>query len=118
VNRLNLKLSGIGVSNGIAIAKARVIVEETLQIAIDHDVTVSTELDRLNDAVAQSVSDLQRVYETTKEKLGEDHAQIFEAHMLILQDPEFVTPIRSKISEENVCRVCTSRNLGANGGLV
>jgi phosphoenolpyruvate-protein phosphotransferase (PTS system enzyme I) len=102
LNLENQKFRGIGVSNGIAIAKARVIVEETIQVIENHDVTAADELDRLNHAIEQSLSGLTRVFETTKEKLGEDHAQIFEAHMLILQDPEFVSAIQRKITEENV----------------
>ncbi len=102
VNVLSLKVKGIGVSNGIAIAKARVLIEEETQVAEDHNITISDELNRLNDALEKSVGELQSVYETTKEKLGEDHAQIFEAHMLILQDPEFSSAIQNKISDENV----------------
>jgi phosphoenolpyruvate-protein phosphotransferase (PTS system enzyme I) len=99
---VNLKLQGIGVSNGIAIAKARVMVEEEIQVIENHDVTASVELDRLSTAVDKSLLGLKRVYETTKKKLGEEHAQIFEAHMLILKDPEFVSAIERKITEENV----------------
>lgn len=99
---MSTRFRGIAASNGIAIARALVLKDTTPEVVERHDVVVDTELDRVQTAIAASKADLNRLYDTTKQKLGESHAQIFKAHMLILDDPEFVDSIKSFITGNQV----------------
>ncbi|WP_413301627.1 phosphoenolpyruvate--protein phosphotransferase [Bacillus sp. 1P10SD] len=95
-------LNGIAASNGIAIAKAYRLVEPDLSF---EKVTVedsAAEVDRFRQAMAQSKSELEAIRDRAKIDLGADKAAIFEAHLLVLSDPELNTPIEDKIKSENV----------------
>lgn len=52
-------------------------------------------------ALEQSLTELEDIYNAKLETLGEDKAQIFQAHMMILQDPEWTKDIESKIKDES-----------------
>ena len=95
-------LNGIAASNGIAIAKAYRLVEPDLSF---EKVTVedsAAEIDRFRQAMAQSKSELEAIRDRAKIDLGADKAAIFEAHLLVLSDPELNAPIEDKIKSENV----------------
>ncbi|MGG3563405.1 phosphoenolpyruvate--protein phosphotransferase [Neobacillus rhizosphaerae] len=95
-------LNGIAASNGIAIAKAYRLVEPDLSF---EKVTVedsAAEVERFRQAMAQSKSELEAIRDRAKIDLGADKAAIFEAHLLVLSDPELNSPIEDKIKSENV----------------
>ncbi|MEW4326220.1 phosphoenolpyruvate--protein phosphotransferase [Rossellomorea marisflavi] len=95
-------LNGIAASNGIAIAKAYRLVEPDLSFekkAVDN---VESEVSRFQDAISTSKTELEAIRDKAREDLGEDKAQIFEAHLLVLSDPELLTPIEDKVKSENV----------------
>ncbi|WP_338451879.1 phosphoenolpyruvate--protein phosphotransferase [Niallia oryzisoli] len=95
-------LKGIAASSGIAIAKAYRLVEPDLSFekkVITDDVQ---EIKRLQDAIATSKTELEAIREKANAELGADKAAIFEAHLLIANDPELITPIEDKIKSEKV----------------
>ncbi|MHB1407267.1 MAG: phosphoenolpyruvate--protein phosphotransferase [Desulfitobacteriaceae bacterium] len=94
-------IRGIAASNGIAITKA-LLVQERWEIPNRTDIDVDQEILRFKDAIQKSLAELQQVYEETKSKLGKDKARIFEAHMLILQDSEWVKSVVDKIQSETI----------------
>ena len=57
-------------------------------------------------AISRSISiiksELEAIRDLTKVELGADKAAIFEAHLLVLSDPELITPIEDKIKSEKV----------------
>ncbi|MEH7483442.1 phosphoenolpyruvate--protein phosphotransferase [Neobacillus drentensis] len=95
-------LHGIAASNGIAIAKAYRLVEPDLsfeQKTIDDAVA---EVDRFRRAMEKSKAELEAIRDRAKVDLGADKAAIFEAHLLVLSDPELNTPIEEKIQSDKV----------------
>ncbi|MFC0477249.1 phosphoenolpyruvate--protein phosphotransferase [Robertmurraya beringensis] len=95
-------LNGIAASSGIAIAKAYRLVEPDLTFtkkSIDND---TVEIDRFRAALDQSKVELEGIREKAKVELGADKAAIFEAHLLVLSDPELVSPIEDKIKTDKV----------------
>ncbi|GJM71050.1 phosphoenolpyruvate-protein phosphotransferase [Paenibacillus macerans] len=52
--------------------------------------------------MAKSQQELEAIKERTLQELGEKKAEIFESHLLILNDPELLDPVREKISSEKV----------------
>ncbi|MCA1059376.1 phosphoenolpyruvate--protein phosphotransferase [Rossellomorea aquimaris] len=95
-------LKGIAASNGIAIAKAYRLVEPDLSFEKKSVANAEEEVTRFQEAIATSKSELEAIRDKAREDLGEDKAQIFEAHLLVLSDPELLTPIEDKVKSENV----------------
>ncbi|KIL50275.1 phosphoenolpyruvate-protein phosphotransferase [Jeotgalibacillus alimentarius] len=95
-------LKGIAASSGIAIAKAYRLVEPDLsfeQTKVEH---ADQEVQRFQDALQTSKNELEVIRDRARTELGEDKAQIFEAHLLVLSDPELISPIEDKINQEHV----------------
>ncbi|MEH7475630.1 phosphoenolpyruvate--protein phosphotransferase, partial [Priestia megaterium] len=63
---------------------------------------VEAEVARLEAALEKSKSELEIIREHARKELGDDKAEIFEAHLLVLSDPELINPIKDKITNENV----------------
>lgn len=95
-------LKGIAASNGIAIAKAYRLVQPDLSFSKSAVKDVEQETKRLQDALDQSNSELQQIRKTASKSLGEEEAQVFDAHMMILADPEFTGAVKQKIKDEKV----------------
>ncbi|MBS4212034.1 phosphoenolpyruvate--protein phosphotransferase [Neobacillus rhizophilus] len=95
-------LNGIAASNGIAIAKAYRMVEPDLSFEQKKIEDASSEVARFRDAMAKAKSELEIIRDRAKVDLGPDKAAIFEAHLLVLSDPELNNPIEDKIGSENV----------------
>jgi phosphotransferase system enzyme I (PtsI) len=96
------RLRGIGVSPGIAMGRAllpkRVIFTSRKEIIPDG--RVPDELKRLHQALDRTRDDLVRVKEGVREKMGPDSSLIFEAHLLILEDPALVGGLEAVIRDE------------------
>ncbi|MGG3466477.1 phosphoenolpyruvate--protein phosphotransferase [Neobacillus pocheonensis] len=95
-------LNGIAASNGIAIAKAYRLVEPDLTFEKKTIEDPSAEVERFRQAMAKSKSELEAIRDRAKVDLGADKAAIFEAHLLVLSDPELNSPIEDKIQSEKV----------------
>jgi phosphoenolpyruvate-protein phosphotransferase (PTS system enzyme I) len=95
-------LKGIAASNGIAIAKAYRLVEPDLNFEKNTVENAEEEVARFQNAISTSKSELEAIRDKAREELGEDKAQIFEAHLLVLSDPELLTPIEDKVKTESV----------------
>lgn len=95
-------ISGIAASSGIAIAKAYVLVTPDLsynKMQVDNP---DSEIQRLKEALDISKQELEKIKENARKSLGDEHAEIFSAHLLVLSDPEMIHPIQDKIKSENV----------------
>jgi phosphoenolpyruvate-protein phosphotransferase (PTS system enzyme I) len=95
-------LNGIAASNGIAIAKAYRLVEPDLSFVQKTIDDAAAEVDRFRKAIEKSKSELEAIRDRAKVDLGADKAAIFEAHLLVLSDPELNAPIEDKIQSEKV----------------
>lgn len=93
---------GTGASPGVALGKALVIEHSELNIEKKNIENVETEVEKLQAAVEESKKELEQVKERAKVELGEHEAEIFEAHLLVLQDPELIDQTISKIRDEKV----------------
>ncbi|MFB9759874.1 phosphoenolpyruvate--protein phosphotransferase [Ectobacillus funiculus] len=99
---MNEQVVGIAASSGIAIAKAfrlehpELTVEKTMITNPEHEVA------RFEQALERSKVELEGIKEYARKELGEDKAEIFAAHLLVLSDPELLNPIRDAIKNEQV----------------
>ncbi|WP_213508761.1 phosphoenolpyruvate--protein phosphotransferase [Paenibacillus faecis] len=97
-----LKIDGIAASAGIAIATAFKLEHPDYTVKRKNAEDPAAELARLEQALATSQQELEAIKERTLQELGAKKAEIFESHLLILNDPELLTPVRDKIAEEKV----------------
>lgn len=95
-------LKGIAASSGISIAKAYHLVEPNLSFEKKNIENPEKEIERFQSALSQSKADLESIRDHAKENIGEDKAAIFDAHLLVLNDPELINPIEEMIKAENV----------------
>ncbi|MHA7766318.1 phosphoenolpyruvate--protein phosphotransferase [Bacillus atrophaeus] len=96
------ELKGIGASAGIAIAKAYRLEEPDLTVEKKNISDSEAEVSRFEDAITRSKDELEKIKEHALKELGQDKADIFSAHLLVLSDPELLNPIKEKISSESV----------------
>ncbi|WP_446934633.1 phosphoenolpyruvate--protein phosphotransferase [Listeria monocytogenes] len=91
------ELKGIAASDGIAIAKAYLLVEPDLSYEKTEVTDVESEVKRFESALEVSRTELSMIREKAAKDIGEDKAQIFDAHLLVLNDPELTGPIEESI---------------------
>jgi len=96
------KISGIAASAGIAIARAFILEHPDYSVQKTQVNDTQAELDKLDDALQQSSVELEAIKERTLQELGEKKAEIFASHLLILNDPEFIDPVKSLITTESI----------------
>ena len=98
------KIKGIPASGGIAIAKAYCLGKEKFSVPqrkIVHT-DISREIYRLEEALIDTRKELFALQRRIAEELGFDHARIFEAHLLVLEDRMLIEDIIEKIKSKKV----------------
>ncbi len=97
-----IRLRGLGVSPGIAIGEVQLtekVVFTTRKETISAE-QVESEINRLNDSIDRTHEQLVKIRDNVKEIVGEEHAFIFEAHLLMLQDKSLLMSIKEIIRQE------------------
>lgn len=95
-------LKGIAASDGIAAAKAYMLVQPDLSFTETSIDDPEAEVKRLDDALAASKKELELIKAKATENLGPEEAEVFEAHLTILADPELIGQIKDKINSDKV----------------
>ncbi|TDQ36759.1 phosphoenolpyruvate--protein phosphotransferase [Aureibacillus halotolerans] len=95
-------VKGIAASNGIAIAKAFILEEPNLTIEKTTVSNTEEENDRFSKALDVAKGELEGIREHAKVTLGEEEAEIFSAHLLVLSDPEFVDQVKAVVTSEKI----------------
>jgi phosphotransferase system enzyme I (PtsI) len=95
-------LNGIAASSGIAIAKAYRLVEPDLSFGKKAVEDAAQEVERFQAALTASKGELEVIRDNAHKELGADKAAIFDAHLLVLSDPELISPIEDKIKTDKV----------------
>lgn len=94
-------IKGIAASDGVAIAKAYLLVEPDLSFSNEKTDNPEAEVQKFNEALNNSKIELTKIRNHAEEQLGADKAAIFDAHLLVLDDPELIQPIEEKIKNES-----------------
>lgn len=99
-----MKMHGTGASNGIAVSKVLILKEEPTKISNDkvNENDLNSEINKIDIAIKNVKKELEDLIIKTREKLGEQHAAIFEAHLSILEDPELYQQIKTLITDEKL----------------
>jgi phosphotransferase system enzyme I (PtsI) len=96
------RLSGIAASPGIAIGKAFRLNNAYYEPARDKVADVHIEAARFRQAVEEAKQELEQIRAMTEKRMGAAKAEIFEAHLLLLEDPDLIDAIVESIENEGV----------------
>lgn len=95
-------IEGIGAAAGVAIGKAFVLPswEWDLPDQKMDAVDLAKEFERLYEGIRTSKSEIQFIKDEFREMVGPEESSIFDAHLAILEDPEFMNEIRGIIERQ------------------
>ncbi|GFH42877.1 phosphoenolpyruvate-protein phosphotransferase [Lactococcus hodotermopsidis] len=91
------KLTGIAASSGVAVAKAYLLVQPDLSFETVTVDNIDNEEARLDVALEASIGELNVIREKAVDSLGEEAAAVFDAHLMVLADPEMIGQIKETI---------------------
>ena len=95
-------LKGIAASSGVAVAKAYLLVQPDLSFETKTVEDSESEKARLDAALAASIDELSLIKSKAVASLGEEAASVFDAHMMVLSDPEMTGQIKTVIDDKKV----------------
>ncbi|MCX8104363.1 MAG: phosphoenolpyruvate--protein phosphotransferase [Ignavibacterium album] len=102
ISKSHNKIPGIAAAPGIVIGKAYLFTKEKIEISTAPITDVEEAIKNFYEALAQSKKELQKIFQIAKEKMDETRAAIFEAHLMILDDPVLLNTIIERIKKEKV----------------
>jgi len=94
------EIAGIPASRGIGIGPVFQFVRQELIIEKRLNVQPEVELKRLNDAISTARNQIERIYEKVLKESSDADAEIFQAHIMILEDPELFAEVEKKIKDQ------------------
>ena len=97
-----IPLEGKSVFGGVAIGKIQFYKRNEITIKRTRVEDVEAEVERFQNAKAKTLELLKGLYEKALEDVGEANAMIFEAHQLMLEDPDYVESIENIIRTQDV----------------
>ena len=90
-------LKGIATSSGIAIGKVYKLEQPKIEIPLEVK-SVEEELNIFEKALAKTVSDIELIKQRASSTLKEEELAVFDAHLMMVQDPEFTDQIKTAIN--------------------
>jgi phosphotransferase system enzyme I (PtsI) len=93
---------GISASDGYAIGT--IVLKDNFELSIieKHIDNVDTELKRLDEAIKVCKTQIGYIKEKAVHNLGADKAEVFESHLMLLDDPEFAGNIKNEIRNKSI----------------
>ncbi|PTM56518.1 phosphoenolpyruvate--protein phosphotransferase [Desmospora activa] len=114
---INQSIQGIGAAAGMAIGQAVIWRKEETEVTVKTITDVDAEEKRLQEVVQTAREQLQALRQTTLERMGEEEAGIFDAHLAFLDDPSYIGEMKTRIHDqkknaEAVCQQVTDEMAG------
>lgn len=97
------RITGIGVSPGIAIGKVYLLIKKDIVISKYPCKDTAEEQKKLLDARNKTKEQLLKIRETTAKKVSEEKASIFDAHITLLEDEDLLEEVNNIIADDKVC---------------
>ena len=97
------RISGIGVSPGIAIGKVYLLLKKDIVVSKCPCANVAEEQKKLLEARNKTKEQLLKIRETTAKKVSEEKAAIFDAHITLLEDEDLLEEVNNIIADDKVC---------------
>ena len=95
-------MKGMATSPGISLGKILIYEEADIIINKKQIENPKEEVNKLETAIEKGKEQIEQLYEKTLKNVGEGEAEIFNAHKMMIEDPEFINDIKEKISSEEV----------------
>lgn len=95
-------IKGVAASSGIAIGKALVVEKKSIDIQNKKIDNIGEEKERFLKAVETAKEQINKIKNLAQKRLGGEEAAIFDAHMMMLNDPELIDAVTMKIENEKV----------------
>ncbi|WP_323088549.1 phosphoenolpyruvate--protein phosphotransferase [Allobaculum sp. JKK-2023] len=95
-------LKGIAASAGVATAKAYKLVSPVVVIEKKTDVNAADEVAKLESALAKTITDIEGVKERAAKRLAPEELEVFDAHLMMANDPELVGQMKAMIENDGV----------------
>lgn len=96
------EFQGKGVFGAVAIGKISVFEKQEVKVKRCHITDTENEKARIEQAKEQAKEQLQQIYEKALKEVGETNAQIFEIHMMMIDDEDYNDSINNIIESQNV----------------
>ena len=96
-------INGIGVSEGIVIAKAYCLHELDLNVENTKIDNIEQELTLFDSVIKTTISQLEEIKKQAIGKLSNEELEVFDAHINIVQDPELTAQVQNKINDGFNC---------------
>lgn len=93
---------GIAASNGVAIAKIYKIIEIPVNIVKQKVTNTADEINKLNEAILFAKKEVLNIRDLTLKNIGQNEADIFNAHISMLDDPYTIDKVKTYI-KDNKC---------------
>lgn len=90
-------LKGIAASSGVVIGKVYKLESPIINISTEVKGSIEDEIKRFKDSLDKTVADINKVKERASANLSAEELAIFDAHLMMAQDPEFATQIEDMI---------------------
>lgn len=95
-------MKGIGTSPGIALGHVIVYKEPEIAVTKEQVQDIDKEIDRLEKAIKIGIKQIENLYEKTLKNVGKEEAEIFNAHKMMIEDPEFIGDVKETIKSQEV----------------
>ncbi|MBQ3515927.1 MAG: phosphoenolpyruvate--protein phosphotransferase [Lachnospiraceae bacterium] len=96
------KYTGKGVYGAVAIGKISIFKRQEVSVKRERIDDIDAQKQRVEDAKAQATAQLQEIYDKALKEVGEANAQIFEIHMMMLEDLDYNDSICNIIETQSV----------------
>lgn len=99
----NNTIKAIGVSSGVSYAKTICLKQPIIDVKNNKNIIdKSTAKAKLESGISKTIEQLNCLKTLTKQKLGKDKAEIFDAHIQMVNDPEIINEIKQQINTKKV----------------
>ena len=95
-------LKGIAASAGYAIAKVYKLEQPVVTIVKKEGVDVEAEIAKFDKALVKTVADIEAIKAQAEDKLNEEELAVFDAHLMMAQDPDLIDGIKAMITNDGV----------------
>ncbi len=95
-------MQGIAASKGTALGTAFLLKKAALIVEKTTISNCEAEIELFESAKAKAEAELQQLYRKAIEDIGEEHAEIFNVHSMMLNDLDFIDGIINMINDEKV----------------
>ncbi len=100
-----IRLKGIPAASGLVVGKAFILGSEDLEVEkrIILESAIPKEITRFEEALIKTRNEILDIQKKINKEMGTKHAQIFNAHLLVLEDRTLIEGVIFRLKKDKVC---------------